>query len=111
MNEQDLPALRTQARRLLAALRTEFDRTAAALARVCAVDGRLEAARLDERQFASYALALAGADLLAAETAVGASGLADATNGESAQQDAATDGALSAFDLRLALTYAADAIE
>src|SRR3954464_13103066 len=71
-------ALLGSARRVLGALRVEFDRTTAALARACATGATLDAARLDQRQLASYELALASADLLAAETAVGPVAEADA---------------------------------
>ena len=57
----DVAARLGLARRVLGALRTEFDRTAAALARACATGGRLDAARFDQRQLASYELALASA--------------------------------------------------
>src|SRR4029450_10768507 len=67
----DVAALRGSARRVLDALRVEFDRTAESLARACAIGTTLDAALLDQRQLASYDLALAGADLLAAETSVG----------------------------------------
>jgi (2S)-methylsuccinyl-CoA dehydrogenase len=114
----DLPALLAQARRILTALRVEFDRTAASLAQACAIDGRLDAARLDERQLASYELALASADLLAAETAVGPSGDADAAaaDADAARRDVVAprfethDSDSTAFDIRLALAYAAEAI-
>jgi (2S)-methylsuccinyl-CoA dehydrogenase len=56
------------ARRLLTALRHAFDAGAAALAQCCAMNGKLDARKLDERQVASFELAWAGADLLAAET-------------------------------------------
>ena len=51
---------------LEACLRTAVASTAAA----CAKDGKLDNARLDQRQWASYELALAAADLLAARTLV-----------------------------------------
>ncbi|MCL4182883.1 MAG: acyl-CoA/acyl-ACP dehydrogenase [Burkholderiaceae bacterium] len=54
--------------RTLGSLRVLFDRAVAALASACAVDGRLHPRRLDEHQVTSYELALASADLLAAET-------------------------------------------
>ena len=85
----DLPLL---AGDLLRRLRALFDQAAAALAGACAIDGRLDAARLDAQQPASYELALASADLLAAETVVGA-----------------IDGAES-LDARLALAFACDAV-
>ncbi|MEO8656309.1 MAG: acyl-CoA dehydrogenase family protein, partial [Ramlibacter sp.] len=49
-------------------MRQLFDQAVSAVAAMCAVDGRLDAARLDQHQFASYEIALAGAELLAAET-------------------------------------------
>ena len=55
---------------LLAGLRAAFDAACAALAGHCAVDGRLDARRLVARQVASFELAWAAADLLAAETVV-----------------------------------------
>ncbi|MBL8351220.1 MAG: acyl-CoA dehydrogenase [Burkholderiaceae bacterium] len=58
------------ARTLLARLRGEFDRQRRHLAALCAADGRLDAVRLDAQQPACYELALAGAELLAAETVV-----------------------------------------
>ena len=91
---------------MLGALRAEFDRTAAALARVCANGSALDAERLDERQLASYELALASADLLAAETSVGPIAEADASGARRRRRDPALDG----FDARLALVYAADAV-
>ncbi len=57
-------------RQVLASLRIAFDEAGAALARECAVDGRLETRRLDRHQVAAFELAWAGADLLAAETCV-----------------------------------------
>lgn len=57
-----------QAQALLARLRGEFDRQRRHLAALCAAAGRLDAARLDAQQAACYELALAGAELLAAET-------------------------------------------
>ena len=87
----DLPAL---AAGLLRRLRALFDQAAAALAGACASDGRLDAARLDAQQPASYELALASADLLAADTVVGAIGV---------------DGAES-LDTRLALAFAVEAV-
>ncbi len=60
------------ARRLLASLRQAFDVGTLALAQCCVTAGKLDADKLDERQVASFELAWAGADLLAAETGVGA---------------------------------------
>ncbi len=65
------------ARNILAYLRERFDQTARALAVQCANDGVLQASRLDERQVASFELAWAAADLLAAETVVGRIGIND----------------------------------
>ena len=86
--EDDLP---TSAQATLGHLRQLFERAVSALAGACAVDGRLDAKRLDAHQFASYELALASADLLAAET--GVAGAADA----------------SALDRALAFAFAAEA--
>jgi (2S)-methylsuccinyl-CoA dehydrogenase len=69
-----------------------FARQTLALARRCSVDGALDSARLDREQVAGYELAFAGAELLAAETL-----LAELTQ------------ASSELDVRLALTYAAEA--
>ncbi|MDB5969677.1 MAG: acyl-CoA dehydrogenase [Hydrocarboniphaga sp.] len=56
------------ASRALASLRQSFEHTAAALAQSCANGGVLDARRLDQEQVPSYELALASAELLAAET-------------------------------------------
>lgn len=64
---QDLAA---EAGAILGSLRESFEEAVAAVAQACAVEGRLDAGRLDAQQFASYELALASADLLAAETVV-----------------------------------------
>lgn len=58
--------------RVLAALREAFDTATLALARRCAVDGRLSGRLLDAQQVACFELAWAGADLLAAETGIAA---------------------------------------
>ena len=89
----DVAAQRGGARSSLVALRLLFERHVAALANACAIDGVLDAARLDQRQLACYELALANADLLAAETVLADRGDADADVGA-----------------RLALVFAADAI-
>ncbi|MGE0330327.1 MAG: acyl-CoA dehydrogenase family protein [Ramlibacter sp.] len=60
------------AREVLAALRPVFDAGVAALAQACASQGRLVSRLLDEKQVASFELAWAGAELLAAETSVAA---------------------------------------
>ena len=59
---------------VLVPLRSLFDRAVAALAADCARGGKLDAKRLDEQQLASYEIAWAGADLLAAETLAAAAG-------------------------------------
>jgi len=58
------------ARRLIAALERSFGVLTAALAQACAVDGKLEPGRLDVWQPASYELAWAQAELLAASKAL-----------------------------------------
>jgi (2S)-methylsuccinyl-CoA dehydrogenase len=60
------------ARTVLAALRDAFDAGAAALARRCVVNGKLDARKLDEEQVPAFELAWAGAELLAAETGMAA---------------------------------------
>lgn len=59
---------------VLAPLRVLFDAAVAALAAECTRGGKLDATRLDEQQLASYEIAWAGADLLAAETLAAAAG-------------------------------------
>ena len=56
------------ARSLLDVLDGTFKGAVATLASLCAKDGKLDDARLEEQQWASYELALAAADLLAART-------------------------------------------
>jgi (2S)-methylsuccinyl-CoA dehydrogenase len=58
------------AKGLLSALRETFDTGVLALAKACAVGGRLQGDLLDERQVVCFDLAWASADLLAAETAI-----------------------------------------
>lgn len=71
MKMNDLPQdMVHSARDLLGRLRPLFDARVAALAAACAVDGRLDAGRLDAHQVASFDLAWASADLLAAENAM-----------------------------------------
>jgi (2S)-methylsuccinyl-CoA dehydrogenase len=73
-NPQDPIAV---ARHCLARLRSAFDAAVAALAQRCSTDGRPSGRKLDAHQVASFELAWAAADLLAAETglaAVGAEG-------------------------------------
>ena len=55
---------------VLTPLRALFDAAVAVVAGQCAVDGRLDAGRLDAQQWVCHALALASADLLAAETVI-----------------------------------------
>jgi (2S)-methylsuccinyl-CoA dehydrogenase len=81
------------AKQLLGRLRPLFNRSVTALAASCAVDGRLQLNKFDERQIASFELAWASAELLAAETVVAELG-AD----------------ISALDARLALIFAVEAI-
>jgi alkylation response protein AidB-like acyl-CoA dehydrogenase len=78
---------------LLRRVRSCFDTATAALARACAVDGRLDAAALDRQQVGSYDLAWVSADLLAAETLL--SSLGSGSTG---------------VDRRLALVFAAEAV-
>ena len=87
-----LAASRAIAAAVLARLRVLFDAAVAQVARQCAVAGRLDAARLDAQQVVCHALALASADLLAAETVV-------------AQAAGATP-----RDAGLALAFAVDAV-
>jgi (2S)-methylsuccinyl-CoA dehydrogenase len=67
-NPDPVPVLR----QVLASLRGAFDEACAALARECAMDGRLDSRNLDRHQVAAFELAWAGADLLAAETCIAA---------------------------------------
>lgn len=71
------------AREVLGGARTAFDAGVSALARACASEGRLCSRKLDAQQVASFDLAWAGADLLAAETCVQA--LTDGANPQQAQ--------------------------
>ena len=84
-----LPAL-SIARTLLDRLQSAFDAAVQRAAQLCARDGKLDNKRLDAHQWISYELALASADLLAAQT------------GTSAE---AND-----IDAGLALAFAAEAI-
>ncbi|MDI3258159.1 MAG: acyl-CoA dehydrogenase family protein [Sinobacteraceae bacterium] len=78
---------------MLGRLRQQLDAVTRVLAQTCTVAGALDAVRLDQEQLPSYDLALASAELLAAETAL--------------QQTAAS---AMPVERRLALTSAADAI-
>jgi (2S)-methylsuccinyl-CoA dehydrogenase len=90
--DRPTPPLAAAARHALATLRSAFDEATRALAARCAPAGRLESARLDAHQVASFELAWAAADLLAAETAL------------AALRDDASE-----LDTRLALLFAVDA--
>jgi (2S)-methylsuccinyl-CoA dehydrogenase len=81
------------ARQVLASLRTAFDAGLLGLARACCTGGKLDNRKLDEQQVASFELAWAGADLLAAETGV-----------------QALTPASSALQAQLALVFAVDAV-
>jgi (2S)-methylsuccinyl-CoA dehydrogenase len=80
------------ARGSLSALRTAFETATGALARRCGSDGRLSGSKLDAEQVASFELAWAAADLLAAETGL-----------------ALLRPVSSELDARLALLFAVDA--
>jgi (2S)-methylsuccinyl-CoA dehydrogenase len=86
-------ALSLQASAVLERLREQFERASLKLAQTCASGGTLDAQRFEQQQIPSYALALAGAELLAAETVLW-------------QLSPAT----SELDLRLALTCVVNAI-
>ena len=77
---------------LLAQVRTHFEAAVRRVAGLCAVDGRLDATRLDQRQWICHELALTCADLLAAETTL------------------ATSAGSSDLDRGLALAFATEAI-
>ena len=64
-------ASRNLAQALLDLLGGAFDAAVARAALLCARDGKLDSARLDEHQWICYELALADADLLAGKTLVG----------------------------------------
>ncbi len=81
---------------LLAQLDAGFSRTCRALAQACARDGRLDADLLDAHQVASYDLAWARAELLAARTALAG--------------DSAAQGAMADVDAALAVVFAAEVI-
>jgi (2S)-methylsuccinyl-CoA dehydrogenase len=78
---------------VLARVRTLFDAGVLALAQRCQDGARLNARRLDEHQVASFEMAWAGAELLAAETAI-----------------AALTPASAPLDARLALVFTVDAV-
>jgi len=91
--DSDGTALATRATAALAALRRHFDRAVLGLAKACLKSGKLDSQRLDEEQVASYELALASAELLAAQTILAEFGPS-----------------ISDLDRRLALTCAVEAI-
>jgi len=66
---QSVPESFADATTVLQRVRWLLDEAVLAVVRSCVTDGRLDAARLDEFQCASYEIALASAELLAAETA------------------------------------------
>lgn len=78
---------------VLARVRSLFDAGVLALAQRCQDGGRLNARRLDEQQVASFEMAWAGAELLAAETAI-----------------AALTPASAPLDARLALVFTVEAV-
>jgi len=88
----DMNALHSQAGALLGRLRQQLDSLTVALAQDCAVGGALSAERLDRQQLPGYDLALASAELLAAEIALQETGTAPMV------------------ERRLALTCAGDAV-
>ncbi|MBS0449990.1 MAG: acyl-CoA dehydrogenase family protein [Proteobacteria bacterium] len=81
------------ARQVLGGARAAFDAGVAALAHGCASEGRLSNRKLDAQQVASFELAWAGADLLAAETSIGA-----------------LDAQAASLQARLALIFTVDAV-
>jgi (2S)-methylsuccinyl-CoA dehydrogenase len=83
---------RSQAVAVLTRLREAFDVGVAALARACASGAKIDNARADRMQLASFELAWAAADLLAAETSLASV----ASNSPE-------------LDVRLAVVFAADA--
>ena len=89
MNQKDSLA---SASSLLAGLDDAFRAAVAKVASLCSVNGKLDNARLDAHQWASYELALSAAELLAARTL----------------RDAATTG--KALDGALALAFATETI-
>lgn len=91
--DKRMPQQVEDAAAVLAKLRSLFEAGVQALGRSCLEDGRLNARRLDERQVASFEMAWAGAELLAAETAISALTLAS-----------------DPLDAQLALVFTADAV-
>lgn len=78
---------------VLAQLRALFEDAVVALGRSCIESGRLSARQLDARQLVSFEMAWAGAELLAAETAIASPGSAS-----------------DPLDGQLALVFTADAV-
>src|SRR5437870_24807 len=86
------PVVLATASSLLATLDQLFNAAVAQVAAQCAKNGKLDGGRLDEKQWASYELSLAGADLLAARTLL----------------DAGENG--TALDRALAIAFATEAV-
>ena len=97
--------LHSLAASLLADLAQAFELATSALARACAVNGRLDATRLDQHQVDSYELAWTRADLLAAQTLLARTpadgGHVDHDDGRQIDRH---------VDRQLALVFATDAI-
>ena len=86
----------TPALAILAKLHFIFDETTLALARCCAIEGKLSAPLLDQFQIPCFELAWVAADILAAETALSHLGIAEENTRE--------------IDHRLSLIFAVQAI-
>lgn len=95
MPNSSVPPRFATAADVLRPIRRLLDDAVQAVARSCTVNGRLDAALLDQFQSASYEIALASAELLAAETVCGAS-------------DAEGDG--TDLDIGLSLAFVSDAL-
>lgn len=80
---------------VLPPIRRLLDNAVQAVARLCSVDGKLDAMLLDQFQSVSYEIALASAELLAAETVCGGN----------CTEDYGTD-----LDIGLSLAFASDAL-
>lgn len=91
LSNDDAPGVCHVARVVASTVRRLFNEAVSAAAQACAVDGKLDATLLDQHQYVCYEIALAGAELLAAENAL-------------ADLDAATE-----LDRALALLFVADA--
>jgi (2S)-methylsuccinyl-CoA dehydrogenase len=95
MLSQSIPQSFATTVAVLRRVRCLLDEAVYSVVRSCVVNGKLDAVLLDQFQAASYEIALAGAELLAAET------VCDRSDAE----DCATD-----LDMRLSLAFASDAI-